>query len=182
MFLKNSVYLIILAIACLLISGSCEKAPNYSDVPAISFNSLRVVAYPANNNTNPATPLQDSVFITINFQDGNGDIGNNPAQSNDYFVNAYKKVNGQFVIFSYDTSTNTITFDGNLPLLSPYNVTGPIKGTITQNLSIPYLPINSIGLQRFDTLMFQVQIKDRANNYSNWVETTPMILWQDSIF
>jgi len=176
MFLKNRVYLFFVLIGFFTIA-SCKKAPNYPNVPVISFNSIQVVPYAA-TSSNP-TPV-DSINITFNFQDGNGDIGNKPAQTNDYFVNAYKKVNGTFQVFNADTAASN--YNGNLPLLSPYNVTGPINGTITNSIGFPYIVPNFFGLQRFDTIMFQIRIKDRNNDTSNWIQTTPVVLWQDPIF
>jgi hypothetical protein len=190
MFLKNRFYLFFVLIN-LFTAISCKKAPNYSIVPSINFVSLNQLAYPAI----PASqqPAVDSIAITIGFKDGDGDIGNNPAQGFDFFANLLKKKQGTFQVIISDTSQGT-SYNGSLPLFSPYNVTGPIDGTIKYNIALQYIKSagNGVGIHngitkdptdtifQFDTLKFQIQIKDRANHYSNWVETSPFVIWQDT--
>jgi hypothetical protein len=176
MLVKNTTYFFFILLISSAITG-CKKSPNYSVVPAITFENLRVVHDYVN--------YTDSVSITIGFQDGNGDIGNYPTKPNfiDYYVDIYKKTNGVFVRMTY-FDTSPLGYNGYLPLLSPYNVTGPIDGTIT-NIVAPFdapLPIGSPApptapFQKDDTIKFHVQIRDRANNYSNWVETTEYVVW-----
>jgi hypothetical protein len=197
MFLKNRVYLFFVLISSLFV-GSCKKAPNYSIIPSINFVSINTTAYPATSSQ----PAVDSIGITFGFKDGDGDIGNSPAQNYDFFVNLLKKKQGTFQVIISDTSQGT-SYNGSLPLLSPYNVTGPIDGNIKYNIPFQYhsyiingtkinyaIVSNGIGqystqdtIFQFDTLRFQIQIKDRANHFSNKIETTPIVIWQDtSIF
>jgi hypothetical protein len=64
MFIKNIKlpgYLIVL-----LAIISCERAPEFSEVPTIGFESVKFGYNPFG---------QDSLIITINFEDGDGDLG-----------------------------------------------------------------------------------------------------------
>lgn len=162
----------------------CKKSPNYSEVPSITFQNLRVV--------HDFSDYTDSVAIIIGFQDGDGNLGNTPVDPSfyDYFVEIYKKTNGVYSRYNY-FDTISFTYNGYLPLLSPYNVTGPIDGTITYNIGpfparllapgvpdfSPPDPSDPRPFYKDDTIKFMVQIRDRANNYSNWVETSEYVVW-----
>jgi hypothetical protein len=176
MFVKKTIYYLFLLFLSFFFLG-CKKAPNYSKVPSIQFDHLRVI----NDNVN----YVDSVSIYINFQDGDGDLGNNPPNPNylDYFVDIYKKTNGTFIRMTYFDAT-PLSYNGFLPFLSPDNLPGPIDGSIRYILA-PFeapLPIGSVPppsapFHKDDTLQFHVRIRDRAGNYSNWVETNDYIVW-----
>jgi len=182
MLVKNTTYLSLVIILVLIAMG-CKKAPNYAKEPVIEFDNLRVK--PVIYVDGPNTEKVDSVFITIKFQDGDGDLGNDPATSSfDFFADVYKKINGVYTRVDY-FDTLAVTYNGNLPLLSPYNVTGPIDGTIT-NIPPAFLaPLpgnpypDGFPYNKKDTLRFHVRIRDRAGNYSNWVESPDYIVWKN---
>lgn len=176
MFLKNTVYFYFLVA---LTAGiiACKKAPVYPKEPVIEFKELKLVSTPA--------ILTDSVFLLIKFKDGDGDLGNDPTGDIDFFIELYKKKNGNFV------SINSFlpSYNASLPLLSPYTAVGPIDGTITYKVD-PYIknrPLKDtskvLGYPNLfgqgDTLRYRIRVKDRANNYSNWVESTDYIVWKN---
>ncbi|MCU0416799.1 MAG: hypothetical protein MUE33_06395 [Cytophagaceae bacterium] len=153
-----------------LLSASCKRAPGYPDQPSIQFDNLRVTV---GTDVNTLARV-DSVFITIRFQDGNGDLGNDPPQANDYFLKVFKKSGGVFseVLFT------GLDYNGKLPLLSPLTASGPIDGTITRSVTFIRPGIPPGPLFPLDTLRFDVQIKDRAGNFSQWVTTDSFVLWR----
>lgn len=171
MLVKNTTYFFLVLILGLVFLG-CTKAPTYPKEPSIEFDHLRVI----NDDVN----YVDSVSIFIKFKDGDGDIGNNPPDPNyfDFFMDIYKKTNGVYVrLPDFD---NTSAYNGSLPLLSPYNITGPIDGTIRYIIDPFAAPIPLAPVPPFypgDTLRFHVRIRDRAGNYSNWVESDDFVLW-----
>lgn len=52
-------------VVCLLVASSCYRAPEFPAEPTISFENLQFYD----------TPSQDSLVLTINFEDGDGDLG-----------------------------------------------------------------------------------------------------------
>lgn len=181
MLLKNTTYFFLVFILSLGATG-CKKAPNYAKEPSIEFDRLRIVTDYVN--------LSDSVSIYVKFTDGDGDLGNQPADPNylDFFVDIYKKTNGTYVRMTFFDNT-PLGYNGYLPLLSPYNITGPIDGTI-RNIVPPFdAYLNGSGavipappgapFKERDTIQFHVRIRDRAGNYSNWVESTDYVVWDN---
>ncbi|MFN8415366.1 MAG: hypothetical protein U0U66_03440 [Cytophagaceae bacterium] len=167
MFLKGLIYSLLFA--CFMLIG-CKTAPDYPEGPTIQYKSLRVAV-----GTDPNTFARvDSAYITISFQDGNGDLGNEPAQSDDYFVKVYRKNAGTFteVVFT------SLDYNGKLPLLSPYSAKGPIDGTITRSITFLKPAFATGPLYPLDTVRFDVQIKDRAGNFSSWITTESFVLWK----
>ncbi len=65
--LKTSNWIWLIPVILLAVS-SCYRAPEFPVEPRISFNSLRFYDV-------PALGQQDSLVLTINFEDGDGDLG-----------------------------------------------------------------------------------------------------------
>ncbi|MBX9851716.1 MAG: hypothetical protein K2X86_08155 [Cytophagaceae bacterium] len=65
---KESVFSFLLSFVVLLFLNSCEKAPSYPETPGIEFKELQ--NYSSSNPVN-----EDSIVVTINFKDGDGDLG-----------------------------------------------------------------------------------------------------------
>ena len=176
MFVKKTIYSFFVLLLGLFFFFF-KKAPNYPKAPVIQFDRLRVI----NDNVN----YVDSISVYIKFQDGDGDLGNQPADPNflDFFVDIYKKTNGTYIRMTFFDSS-PLSYNGFLPLLSPYEKTGPIDGNVRYILA-PFeapLPIGTMApisapFHKNDTLQFHVRIRDRAGNYSNWVESNDYIVW-----
>jgi hypothetical protein len=178
--MQQSKFILLLFLIELASLTSCHKAPNYPNEPQVSFNSIRVVS--AFNNDIFANV--DSVYLTINFKDGNGDLGNetstiSTSTPKDYFLKTFKAQNGVFSELDL-SSIGGFSTDGYLPLLSPTSAIGPIDGTLTYNLTFikPGVAIPGYPLKKGDTLRFDVRIRDRAGNFSEWTTSSNYILWQ----
>ena len=166
--------------------SSCLKEPEYSITPAISFNDIRVI------RKLPAAGAQalDSIRMTINYQDGDGDLG---LSSDDQkvapftFLNpdsTYNKFNSNFFIEVFirnpatgryelqvtKTTTSPAGYNGAFPhpTTDTDSRSAPIKGTLT------YAPI-AFGLgdlfQPRDSVRFEISILDRALHMSNTITT-----------
>ena len=169
-------------ISTLILWTSCEKNPNFSTTPEITFNSItQEVVF------DPLTLVNtDSITITLDFKDGDGDLGLNSGESNtgkyvgiyakNFYLTFFKKTNGVF---------KDITFDGPVPLdyggtfekLAPTDEIAPIQGTLSNHLLL--LQINNPDfISQHDTLRFEVYIYDRELNRSNTITTSEIVFWQ----
>ena len=62
-----------------LLMTACWNEPDFDDTPAISFKAIDKLTLPASEDRR--TPKRDSVILTIGFQDGTGDLGENTQDS-----------------------------------------------------------------------------------------------------
>lgn len=171
-------------------TSSCLKAPDYPTTPAITFNSLKktYVAPPT-----PGATASDTLEFAIDFQDGDGDLGlddadtkvppynsptgghNNLATSNNYFIQPFKRVNGAFVPFYTPNGGYPGEYDGRYPRLETTtdNKPAPLKGTLRYKLRIP---LNRTSYTPGDVFRFEISILDRALHQSNTVTTSEVQL------
>lgn len=159
---------IILAAICSLIG--CYKETTFDVKPAIEFKTLkkeiRIDQF--------AGSKKDSVILTINFQDGDGDLGLNEKEKtaaelkNDfnYIIRIFRKKKGVFTEYIPDVS-----YSGYFPRLKTDGKIGPIEGTIDYSIDFPH-PFTPVK----DSLKFQITIKDRAGNISNTTESSVIVL------
>jgi hypothetical protein len=165
---------------------SCLHEPSYPDTPEISFESIRLQRFTVANSTVPI----DSVYITINFQDGDGDLGLNSveAQTAPYGskdVAAVNYINTAFIKNANNGGRfdSARTFYNYLPKRDLYSLfdhlspttdsrKSPLRGRLTRAygfyLGSPYLPGQEIK--------FRVSIYDRALHHSNEIETTSLVI------
>lgn len=145
---------------------SCWTPPDYSPVPEIVFNSMDKfeVVEPFSQSK------QDSVVITIDFKDGDGDLGestdnrNNPNYGTwgNYELRTFRKVSGNQFEEVILAANSKIFF----PVLKPDRKRGPIEGKLDYAVYFPYA-----RNARMTTVKFQIRIRDRALNVSNAVES-----------
>lgn len=147
---------------------ACFKKNNFPSQP-----SLEIVSFEAKG---------DSAVLTMDFKDGEGDIGLNPADtlppydvSSKYYYNLYlvyyEKVDGEGWQVGLDPDGNEIQFKTRLlPVYEgkPKSIEGRIAYTIEPIYYNLLSPDN-------DTIKYRVQLIDRALNESDWVETQPFI-------
>ncbi len=160
-------YLTWLVLFGVLATSSCINPPDYPNEPVIEY--LRVNKRTiAQGNTNAAP---DTLAIIFGFTDGDGDIG---------FENDSIDV---FMTDSRDGFQQLF----KLPFIPEQGIGNGISGEIT--IRIPNRPFQicctypdgSTACQpnsRFptDTFSFSIQIRDRANNFSNIIETEPITI------
>jgi len=140
---------------------ACFKTPEYPIAPTLEFDSYDV--------TNPYQSLTDGSMF-LKFTDGDGDLG---LTSNDDKVN----VNSIFIKTVKYNKEDT----SNIPYIPKKGTSDAISGNIEIKLyqgSLGGLIDESdlLLLQKpFDTLVFNIYIKDRAGHVSN-VVTTPALV------
>ncbi|PWJ58371.1 hypothetical protein CLV98_104230 [Dyadobacter jejuensis] len=155
----------------MLAVGGCVEIPDYDATPEIFYNGIDQFTE-LNATTNEK--VRENVIITIDFTDGDGDLGVSTEERSD---SAFIKPYGDWG--NYELVTVRKLADGTwqefilsedkvkwMPLLKPNGKSGPIKGKIDLNTS--YLYGNSTVPV---TLKFKVRIRDRALRVSNQIET-----------
>ncbi|TGE24944.1 hypothetical protein E5K00_07020 [Hymenobacter aquaticus] len=182
--LKNATLLAVTAAGGLL--TSCIEAPDYPDTPRIEFKEMTVERY--RPGPSPIAPI-DSVKITVDFTDGNGDLGLDASENSppyDRFRNGVYNRNGDnYYVTVYRRSDPSKPFEiypGNGPqgynsrypkLFTDGDKEGPLKGTLTFSIELLYDAPFVAG----EELRFDISIADRALNESNKI-TTPSIIIQ----
>ncbi len=157
----------------ILCSGiwSCYKEPDFALTPEISFN--KITKFIRLDQFSGAK--KDSIILTVNFKDGDGDLGFNA----DEIGKKVKQDDFNFVVKSLRSSKGKLTefkpaesFSGFYPKLKTDDKIGPIEGKLSYRIQIEtaFWPVKR------DTVVFEVFIKDRAGNQSNAIRTEPLVI------
>lgn len=169
-----------------MVAASCINPPDFPDTPSIEFKSLQVQRLPSAPGLQPI----DSITVTIEFKDGDGDLGLN---SEEYSNPPYNRLNSDntinlnhwnyfFKIFVKDRNNQFVQrttlingspldptqYYGQFPHLEPNaDKKAPLKGELyfgqTFGLGDVFVPGEEVR--------FEITIKDRALNTSNTVTT-----------
>ena len=174
--------------------SSCLKEPQYASTPSISFNRIENIRIAPKQAGGQAL---DSVRLTINYQDGDGDLGLTADEQKSPPFDFQKGTNrfyNNFFVEPFVKNTRTGKYEplttvgvpspgvyvagqynGAFP--HPTNDTNtkaaPIKGTLT------YAPI-AFGLGDVfvpgQTVRFEITIADRALHVSNTITTDSIVI------
>jgi len=147
--------LIAVFIGCVV---SCRKGDN-SPIPYIELIAL-------SPDTVKGGSLTDTVDITFNFSDGDGDLGND--------VGVYDF----FLRDSRDSAIDILRFPfPDIPEEARDPIDG-IRGTGAIRLPGHFIQLRQDTLHTFhgDTLTYEMWITDRASNMSNIVKTPPIYI------
>ncbi|WP_461077139.1 hypothetical protein [Spirosoma flavus] len=166
-------YLFIVGAALLL--SSCFTEPDYSNTPEIDFKGL--FRYQLEPGKGVGQTRRDSLVITIGFRDGDGNLGNGtstiPISKVDsalyashggwgnYKITTYRLIAGKYV--EYPLKENNSLY---LPDLAYNKPKGAIEGSL--DFEQIYYYTNRAKLY---PIKFRIQIRDRALNESNVIET-----------
>jgi len=154
----------------------CRPPVIYSDIPEIKFVLFKEL-----------NELEG--FLVFTFQDGDGDIGLDEAETyppfnlgsiyyHNLFCDYYEKQNGVFVKVDYietDTGRFPFNFNARIPRLSylpEESISGEISYTISPYFYDIFSPYN-------DTIQLKFYIVDRKLNHSN-IEEVIVIRGKDS--
>ena len=170
-------------IILVIFAFSCKKPAVLPPEPVIEFVSVRTI------DTVDSPELGNPVIynkIKFSLVDGDGDIGNEAPNAehnyNNTFLKIFKKENGIFsehkIIVHYVVDdvpvADTIATEYRLPMV-------PIAGGQDKTLKAHVFLLIAIDLVKlpFDTLKYEVYVKDRAENISNIIETSEIIIPRD---
>lgn len=141
---------------CLCAIAGCSKDANIeptpvSKIPAIKFISME---------PGTAVKYRDPIKITIEYTDGDGDLGENtPDIKNLYCTD----------------SRNQVTYEFRIPQLAPDTANITINGRLVFNLSPQGFVDDN---HTTETAEYSIYVKDRAGNQSNTVSTTLLTINQ----
>lgn len=164
---------------------ACTGVPEFSNTPYISFNNIRVITTETPGLLNATK--KDSVVVSINFQDGDGDLGVTATELEalkkihgdslkTFVMDLYVKQNGKFV-----KSNPKEKFGGDIAFhLKEGTKSGPIEGVVDYSVNFIYGLYQGIPYMtgKNDTLKFAVTLKDRVLNVSNTVETSEFVVYK----
>lgn len=143
-----------------LVIGSCAKAPDLSEVPALTLNGV------SKNKMKAGSVNQDSVILDIKLTDGNGDIG---------YVDKDSRKPDMFII---DKRTNEPYDNYILPTIPQQGIN---NGIIAQMKVKVYTqccvanPCDPDPNQADEALPLELYLVDRAGNRSNSLEISLML-------
>jgi len=154
-------------ILLLLVLMSCTQPPDYPPEPVIEFNSL------SQPFMTQGTTLSDSIFLTVDFTDGDGDLGTEDDSLDIYLIDTRIEdfsvpIQFKLPFVPLQGTGNGISGEISLKLpatccIFPAGVAVPCDTTVTD-------------LYPTDTLIYEVYIKDRAGNESNHILTENIIV------
>jgi len=178
--MKNT--LIILLFGLLSSLSACYEKPDFPNAPTITFDKIE--KFTVQDAATLAT--KDSIIISINFQDGDGDLGLaigdtlSPYQffNDDGSIN-FNYTNHKVSVFIQEGETFVpfilpnaeLGYDGRFQPLFEEGKSNPLEGTLRRRLNFSH---NNFAPNT--VMKFEVQIMDRALNLSNVVETDTVVI------
>lgn len=137
-------YFGIVLIGALGLLSACDKTDSISEIPEISFESVV---------PSVVTEYQDSLYFSISYRDGDGDLGQNNTDEHNLFV---------------QDSRNQVTYGFRIQQLAPTNATIAIQGTIHVTLANTAI----VNGGNSESVSYTIWVVDRAGNESNRVTTS----------
>jgi len=136
--------------------SSCLKAPDYPLEPQIEFMNISKPAF------RQGFAARDSIIVGFSFTDGDGDLGSNDSLN----------------VFVRDSRDNFLANQFRIPFIPEEGTGNGISGEIFVTIysTCCYFPDNTPPCtpsmdNPMDSLRYKIQIRDRANNWSNEIET-----------
>jgi len=153
---------------------SCFEPPSFSNVSEISFNNI--VKFTVSDPFSGVNSRKDSVVITIDYKDGDGDLGETIAGRDNPKYSEWGNYELTTLRLDPDTKrfvelvqvANKSLF---FPVLKPDFKRGPIEGNLSFSPSFFYN-----NRSRLTVVKYQIRIRDRAMNVSNMIETDTLSL------
>lgn len=172
--MKQTVVIIILL--AFLVAPGCKKYEEYPPEPRIEFMDFLLLR--------DAQGIDQRGVLKFSFTDGDGNIGlydsdSLPPFDYNLFIRYFEQQNGSFkevflISSRYINDTtlvyDTATFNGRIPILTPAGKNKSISGEIEDTLFV------NNPLSPYDTIMFEVFIRDRDLNESNVIQTPPIVV------
>lgn len=139
---------------------ACTKPPSYPDEPVIAYESISQSAIFQGTSNNP----EDELLITFSFTDGDGNISSEDSID----------------VFLTDSRNPALVTLRKIPDIPSEGTGNGISGDVIVRINnrtdgICCIDNNVICVNDpdvpIDTFSYTIQIRDRANNYSNKIQT-----------
>lgn len=153
----------LLIVLVLMIPLSCVIAPDYPVEPVLTYNGV------SKNTIFQGVSNTDSLYISANFTDGDGDLGD--------------ENENKFNIFLIDNRTGNLQDKFITPYVPPAGASNGISGELQILVyttccffpdNIP--PCESPPQYPTDTISYDIYIVDRAGNESNHITTEQIVI------
>jgi hypothetical protein len=168
----RSINYIALLLGLVLFLGSCRKIIKLPPEPYIEFVSFTVF-----DTTDILDNDSKGGRLKIYFEDGDGDLGLKPgdADTTNLFLTLYRKTKGEMV----QVPDNDLMkpSDYRIPYMERTGNNKILKGTIT--IAMLYLFYNPVDN---DTIMYDINIRDRAEHFSNTISTSEIALSFNNVY
>lgn len=146
-------------LALALTFSSCLKKDEFPIEPSITFKSFDQYV---------DAKGKDVATLTLGFTDGDGDIGVKDTSISNLFLRYYEKQNGKMVFRDLPDA-----FNYRVPDVTPTSKKKSVTGEISLDLTFYYDPFS-----KYDTIQYEVFVRDQAGHESNHVFTNEIIIPQ----
>lgn len=147
------------ALVVTVLIAACVNPPNYPDTPVIEYTGVNKTTIFQGSQNLPA----DTLAIFFSFTDGDGDLSSEDSTD----------------VFLYDSRFPEIPNPYKIPLIPDEGTGNGIRGDITVRIQNAFNicciengfvcpPNPTIDI---DTFSYEIQIRDRAGNFSNRIRT-----------
>jgi hypothetical protein len=158
-----------------LMLGSCHKIVQLPDTPFIKFTSFAVF-----DTTDKLGNDCKGGRLKFYFEDGNGDLGLNAAESGEtdttnLFFTLYRKTSG--IMTEVPDNDLMKPSDYRIPYMERTGQNKILKGTIAVTIFYEFYTIADS-----DIFKYRFYIKDRADNYSDTIYTSEIQLSVNSVY
>ncbi len=169
---KSFANIVIFFVVLLLIFSRCRKTEKYPVEPVIAFQKFTPFDTVTQHLNGQTYLYFMRGVLQFSFTDGDGDLGvetdsNTTGGFANLFITYYEIQNKDTVqvpMTYYDNETHTydtMTYNSVIPNLTPEYANGNgIKGEISDTLFL-------LSASSYDTIMFEVYVKDRKEHESN---------------
>jgi len=162
--LINNLHIIAISIGFLCIC-SCKETVCDVTSPDISFESFLITD-------------ENNGILTVNFYDCDGDVGLNDNDTVSPFNIEGENYYNLDLIYLEKQNGAWVRFDSLIPPFSyriPVSNKDGSKTTLDGQIIVTLEPIYYVPIGNFDTIKFEIKLKDRALNTSNTIETNEIL-------
>ena len=143
---KYKIYFFVICFGCLLFNGCTkDEALNTTGNPIPLIKLISV-------SSKQLKQFKDSLVITFEYTDGDGDIGETNPDVNDLEIKDQRLSRADYYF---------------VKPLTPLDANIKVKGTITVQMKNTFL----LGTADSEITVFELRLRDRAGNWSNTIKT-----------